>query len=217
MKIDFVSDVVCPWCTIGLNGLLQALERLGPDVPVELHIQPFELNPQMVAEGESLQEHIARKYGATPEQFAKNGEAIRARAASVGVDMALEKRDRIWNTFDAHRLLHYAGTVSPSAQLALKRALLRAYFSRGENPSDPQVLRAAGAEAGLEAAGVADVVDHPERFAEDVREREAFYTSNGIHAVPSVIVDDRHLIQGGQPAEAYEQALRRLAGGARLG
>jgi predicted DsbA family dithiol-disulfide isomerase len=211
MKIDFVSDVVCPWCAIGLNGLLQALERIGPDLAVDLHIQPFELNPHMPAEGEPIDEHLARKYGLTPAQGEKNREAIRARGASVGVDFAMGARSRIYNTFDAHRLLHHAGTVSPAAQLALKQALLRAYFTRGEDPSDPQVLRAAATEAGLDPVAAADVIDHPERHADEVRQAESFYTSQGIHAVPSVIVDDRHLIQGGQPPEAYEQALRRLA------
>jgi predicted DsbA family dithiol-disulfide isomerase len=211
MKIDFVSDVVCPWCAIGLGGLLQALERIGPDVPVELHVRAFELNPQMPAEGESIDEHLQRKYGLTPEQGAKNREAIRARGATVGVNFGMDARSRIFNTFDAHRLLHWAGTLGAAPQLALKRALLDAYFGEGRNPSDPAVLRACAAAAGLDAAQAEAVITDPARYADEVREEEAFYTSNGIHAVPSVIVDGRHLIQGGQPPEVYEQALRQLA------
>jgi predicted DsbA family dithiol-disulfide isomerase len=211
MKIDFVSDVVCPWCAIGLGGLLQALDKLGPDIPVELHVRPFELNPQMPVEGESIDEHLARKYGLSPEQGAKNREAIRARGATVGVTFGMDARSRIYNTFDAHRLLHWAGTLGAAPQLALKQALLQAYFGEGRNPSDPDVLRACAASAGLDAAQADAVIADADRYASEVREEEAFYTLNGIHAVPSVIVDDRHLIQGGQPPEVYEQMLRQLA------
>lgn len=211
MKIDLVSDVVCPWCAIGLAGLLQALERLGPEVPVQLHVRAFELNPAMPPEGEPIDEHLHRKYGLTPEQGAKNREAIRARGASVGVEFSMDARSRIFNTFDAHRLLHWAGTVDAARQVALKQALMAAYFGRGEDPSDPRVLREAAAVAGLDAAGAEAVIADPGAFAQAVRDEEAFYTSHGIHAVPSVIVDDRHLIQGGQPPEAYERVLRQLA------
>ncbi len=217
MKIDFVSDVVCPWCAIGLAGLRIALDNLGPDVPVTLHVQPFELNPQMPREGEPIDEHLHRKYGLTPEQGAANREAIRARAATVGVDFGMGARTRIYNTFDAHRLLHWAGTLGDEAQLALKQALLEAYFGAGQDPSDPQVLRAAAARAALPADEAAAVIDDPQRFAADVRQAEAYYQSRGIQAVPSVIIDDQHLIQGGQPPEAYERILRQLAGAASAG
>jgi len=213
MKIDFVSDVVCPWCAIGLSGLLQALERLGPDVPVELRFRAFELNPQLPREGEPIDVHLHRKYGLTPDQGAKNRENIRARGAAVGFEFSMDARSRIFNTFDAHRLLHWAGTIDPARQLALKQALLKAYFGAGRDPSDPGVLRECAAVAGLDAAAAEAVISDPQAFAEDVREEERFYTSNGIQAVPSVIVDDRHLIQGGQPPEAYERALRQIAAG----
>jgi predicted DsbA family dithiol-disulfide isomerase len=211
MKIDFVSDVVCPWCAVGLNGLLQALARM-PDVPVALHVQPFELNPSMPAGGEPIDEHLHRKYGLTPEQGAANREAIRQRGEAVGFTFSMGARSRIVPTFDAHRLLHAAGEVSPDVQLAVKRSLLAAYFTEGRDVSDPEVLREAATAAGMDAALVDDVLDEPTRFAAEVREQEAYYTSRGIQAVPSVIVDDTHLIQGGQPAEAYERILRQLAG-----
>ena len=206
MKIDFVSDVSCPWCAIGLNALEQALARLGDEVPVELHFQPFELNPQMPPGGEDAALHLARKYGLTPEQVERNGEAIRQRGETVGFTFG--KRRRIHNTFDAHRLLHWAGLEG--RQRELKHALLRAYFTDGEDPSDAALLVRTAREVGLDAERARAILASGE-YAVEVREREDYYRERGINAVPSVIVDDRHLIQGGQPVEAYEQALRRLA------
>jgi predicted DsbA family dithiol-disulfide isomerase len=210
MKIDFVSDVSCPWCAVGLNALEQALAEVAPDIRAELHFQPFELNPQMPAEGEDIVEHIGRKYGATPEQTARNQEAIRQRGEEVGFRFNMDGRRRIYNTFDAHRLLHWA--EEEGRQRELKHALFDAYFTRGENPSDHAVLIAAAERAGLAADRAREVLDSGE-FADAVRERERFYLDAGIHSVPAVIINDRHLIQGGQPAQVFAQALRQIAEG----
>ncbi len=212
-KIDFVSDVACPWCAVGLGNLEQALGRLQADgITAELHFQPFELNPQMPPEGQDITEHITQKYGSTPEQQAANWQALRERAAAAGFDFRAEGRGRIWNTFDAHRLLHWAGLQGAAPQRALKKALLRAYFSEGRSPADHEVLVQAVAAAGLDAAQ-AQTILAGDTFASEVRAREAFYTRHGISAVPSVIVNERHLIQGGQPPEVFEQVLRELAAG----
>lgn len=208
MKIDFVSDVSCPWCAIGLKSLETALERIGPELPVELHFQPFELNPQMGPEGQDIAEHLGQKYGLNPEQLARNSEAIRERGASVGFTFTMGARRRIYNTFDAHRLLHWAGLEG--RQLALKHALFKAYFTDGQDPSDHEVLVRVAGEVGLDAARARAVLTSGE-YADEVREDERFYQQQGISAVPAVIIDDRHLIQGGQPAEVFEQALRQIA------
>ncbi len=210
LKIDFVSDVSCPWCAIGLASLERALERLAGDVHAELHFQPFELNPQMVRGGQDITEHLTQKYRTTPQQQAQSREAIRQRGAAVGFEFRKEGRSRIYNTFDAHRLLHWAAQQSAQRQLALKKALLKAYFTDGRSPEDQDVLVQAAGEAGLDTAAARDVLASG-RFADEVREREQFYLQHGIHAVPSVIVNDRHLIQGGQPPEVFEEALRRIA------
>jgi predicted DsbA family dithiol-disulfide isomerase len=210
LKIDFVSDVACPWCAVGLASLEQALRELGGDVQAQLHFQPFELNPQMGREGQDVGEHLAQKYGSTPEQQKANWEALRQRAAAVGVEFRRDGRSRVWNTFDAHRLLHWAGEQSAPAQLALKKALLHAYFGEGRSPADAQVLLQAVAEAGLDVERARAILEG-DTYAAEVRRQEAFYTSHGIHAVPSVIVNDRHLIQGGQPPEVFAQALRQIA------
>src|SRR5690349_18155041 len=108
MRIDFVSDVSCPWCIIGLKALESALARLDGTVTADLHFHPFELNPQMGPEGQNIVEHIGQKYGSTPEQSAKNRAMIKERAADLGFDMRMHEGSRIYNTFDAHRLLHWA-------------------------------------------------------------------------------------------------------------
>ncbi|WP_243050579.1 DsbA family oxidoreductase [Dyella sp. RRB7] len=208
IKIDFVSDVVCPWCAIGLKSLEQALQNLGSDVEVNLHFQPFELNPQMAPEGEDVAEHLARKYGSTPEQMTQNQEAIRQRGADVGFTFDMDKRKRIVNTFDAHRLLHWAALEG--RQTELKQALLAAYFTQGRDVSSHDVLVDVAAKVGLDPLTARLVLDEG-RYAQDVRAQEQFYQSQGIRAVPSVIVNDRYLIQGGQPAEVFEQTLRRIA------
>lgn len=205
MKIDFVSDVSCPWCAIGLKALELALQRLSGVVQAEVRFQPFELNPQMPPGGQEIIEHLTRKYGITPEQCAQNSDLIRERGRALGFDFGEGKRQRIYNTFDAHRLLHWAGIEG--RQRELKHALLRAYFTEGENPSDHAVLVRVASRVGLDGSRAQAILSSDE-YAAQVREREAFYTSRGISAVPSVIVDDRHLIQGGQPVETFEKMLR---------
>jgi predicted DsbA family dithiol-disulfide isomerase len=210
MKIDFVSDVSCPWCAIGLNALEQALASLGDTVQAELHFQPFELNPQMAPEGQEIVEHLTHKYGIDAARVAANTAAIRERGRSVGFDFGLGKRSRVYNTFDAHRLLHWAGLQGAEQQRALKHALFKAYFTDGENPGAPDVLLHAAAAAGLEVDRAREVLASG-AYASEVREAERFYQSQGIHSVPAVIIDDRHLISGGQPAAVFEQALRQIA------
>jgi predicted DsbA family dithiol-disulfide isomerase len=212
MKIDFVSDVSCPWCAIGLKSLEQALQRL-PELPVQLHFQPFELNPGMAPEGEDITEHLSRKYGLPAAQLEKNRDAIRQRGAAVGFDFVQGARSRIYNTFDAHRLLHWAGLQGEQFQRDLKLALFGAYFTDGQDPSDRALLVERAASVGLDA-DEARAVLASDRYAQEVREAEAWYQSHGIRSVPAIIIDDKHLISGGQPPEVFEQALRQIAAGA---
>jgi predicted DsbA family dithiol-disulfide isomerase len=207
LKIDFVSDVACPWCAVGLNALERALEQLGDAVPCELRFHPFELNPQMGPEGEDAGEHLSRKYGLTPEQLQRNRQTLREKGAAVGFTFG--ERPRVWNTFDAHRLLHWAGLQSAEAQRALKHALLRAYHGRAENPSDRAVLLKCAAEAGLDASQAAEVLAS-QRYADEVRAEEQHWQSAGIHSVPSIVLNGRYLLQGAQPPEVFERALREL-------
>ncbi len=206
LKIDFVSDVACPWCAVGLNALERALEKVGPELGVELHSQPFELNPTMPAEGADTVDYLSNKYGITPEQIARNQAAIRERGAAVGFQFGA--RPRVWNTFDAHRLLHWAG--QHGRQRELKHALLKAYHGEARNPGAHDVLLELAGAVGLDVDAAREVLTSG-RFSDEVRAAEAFWQQAGIHSVPSIIVNDRHLIQGGQPPEVFEQALRQIA------
>ncbi|CAM3351615.1 DsbA family oxidoreductase [Polaromonas hydrogenivorans] len=217
LKIDFVSDVSCPWCAIGLKSLDQALERVAGSIQAELHFQPFELNPKMAPEGQEITEHITEKYGITPEQADANRENIRQRGEKVGfafsrADQPGGGRSRIYNTFDAHRLLHWAGLEGADKQRALKEGLFKAYFTDGQSPASHDVLVRVAGEAGLEPLRAGEILAS-HAYAKEVRERESFYLTQGIHSVPAVIINDRHLISGGQPVEVFEQALRQIAAG----
>ena len=208
MRIDFISDVACPWCAIGLASLEQALAALGPEAAqIELHFQPFELNPDMPPEGADAAAYLKAKYGMGDAQLAANRENIRARGAALG--FAFGDRAHVWNTFDAHRLLHWAGLQGPEAQLAMKRTLLKAYHGEGRNPAAREVLLEAATAAGLDAGEAAAVIDDHDAFAEAVREAESEWQTAGIRSVPSVVLDRRFLVQGGQPPEVFEDALRR--------
>lgn len=208
LKIDFVSDVSCPWCAVGLKSLEQALQRVGDDVSVALHFQPFELNPGMPVEGQDIVEHLTEKYGITPEQVERNGELLRERGESVGFEFRMDRRNRVYNTFDAHRLLHWAALEG--RQRELKHALLRAYFTDGENPSSQAVLVRLAREAGLDGQRAEEILSS-DAYAQETRAQERFYLDQGIHSVPAVIINERYLISGGQPAEVFEQALRQAA------
>ena len=208
MKIDFVSDIACPWCAVGLNALEIALKRIGDDIPVTLHMQPFELNPDMATEGVDASEYLASKYGLSATQLAANRANIRARGEAVGFTFG--ERSRVWNTFDAHRLLHWAGLQDIAKQRALKHALLRSYHGEGHNPSSKDVLLALALEVGLDGKAARNILES-DAYTREVRDAEQFWIKNGVNAVPAVIINDQHLISGGQPPEVFEQALRQIA------
>ena len=210
LKIDFVSDISCPWCAVGLSALESALNQVQGEVEASVHVQPFELNPQMTPGGQDIGEHLTQKYGSTPEQQAQIRDTIRQRGADVGFSFNPSGRGRIYNTFDAHRLLHWAGSTDISKQLALKKALLTACHTHSLAMESHEVLLAAVTEAGLDRDRAQSVLDS-DAFAAEVRAAEERYHSLGIHSVPAVIINDRHLISGGQPAAVFAQALRQIA------
>jgi predicted DsbA family dithiol-disulfide isomerase len=210
IKIDFVSDISCPWCAIGLAALEQALVEVQDEVRADIHVQPFELNPTMPAGGQDITEHLTQKYGSTPDQQAQIRATIAQRGADLGFVFSPDGRGRVYNTFDAHRLLHWAGLESGAQQLALKKALLVACHGQRQAMESHEVLLAAVAQAGLDVTR-AQALLTSDAFAHEVREAQAFYTGQGIHSVPAVIINDRHLISGGQPVAVFAQALRQIA------
>lgn len=208
ISIDFISDVVCPWCALGATALEQAIENVAGDISVELTYKPFELNPDMPAEGEKAVEHLMRKYGRTAEDVAAGKAMQIARGEAIGFKFDLEKRSHFYNTFDAHRLLLWA--LQEGRQVALKKIVLRAYFAEGQNPSDRKTLVRLAAEAGLNAEAAQEVLASG-AFAEEVRELETFYRQRGINSVPALVLNGRHLVSGSQSIEYYEQMLRQMA------
>ncbi len=208
VSIDFVSDVVCPWCALGATALEQAIENVAGEVSVELTYKPFELNPGMPAVGEKAVEHLMRKYGRTAEDVVAGKAMQIARGEAIGFTFDLEKRTHFYNTFDAHRLLLWA--LQEGRQIELKKILLRAYFTDGQNPSNRETLVRLASEAGLDAVAAQEVLASG-AFAKEVRDLEEFYRQHGINSVPAMILNDRHLVSGSQSVEYYEQMLRQMA------
>jgi predicted DsbA family dithiol-disulfide isomerase len=205
LQIDFVSDIACPWCAVGLSSLQLALARVGDAVDAHVVLHPFELNPDMGPEGEAIADYIGRKYGRTPAQIAESQAMIRERGASVGFTFG--DRKRVYNTFDAHRLLHWAGMEGE--QLPLKMALLRAYHGEGKDTANHEILVEAAESVGLDAAEARRVLTSGE-YAAEVRAQEQEYQGMGIHSVPATIFNGRYLVSGGQPVEAFENAIRQV-------
>lgn len=216
LKINFVSDVACPWCAIGLSSLDQAIANVKGSINVDLHFEPFQLNPDMPPEGQDITEHITQKYNITAQQAQKNYDNIRARGAELGFEFNKDGRGRTWNTFDCHRLLHWAGELDAAAgatsqiQYAMKKAMLKAYFTDGNNPAAHDVLLGIVVQLGLDTVRAQEILDGTD-YTANVRARQRFYHSQGINAVPAVIINDRHLISGGQPVTVFENALKQIA------
>lgn len=208
LKIDFVSDVSCPWCVVGLRALDQALAALGDEVRAQIHFQPFELNPDMPGEGQDIVEHIAEKYGSSPEQIAANQQNIRARGAELGFTFAGGER-RIYNTFDAHRLLHWAGLEG--RQQALKEALFAAYFTDLKDPSDHRTLAAIAQRVGLDRMRAEEILNSSD-FAVEVRAAEQLWVSRGVTSVPTIVFNDQYAVSGGQPVDVFIGAIRQIIG-----
>ncbi len=210
LRIDFVSDVACPWCAVGLASLEKALDEVKGEIDVDLHFQPFELNPSIAKEGLASAPYLKAKYGLSDEQLRSNAARIAERGAAAG--FVFGPRPHIWGTLDAHRLLLWADLPGQpaGAQLRLKRALLEAYHRDGRNPSDPDVLLELAQGAGLDAARARALLQTDE-LTDEVRALEGEWQQRGISGVPAAIVNEQFMISGGQPSEMYVRALRQIA------
>lgn len=205
IRVDIVSDVVCPWCLIGYKQLEGALQELG--ISADLHWQPFELNPDMAAEGENLRDHIKRKYGISDTESDANRNRLIEIGDGLGVKFEYTEDSRMVNTFKAHQLLHWAALNQREHQL--KITLFMCYFSRGRDISDEDVLANACVEAGLPFEDAQQVLE-TEMFADAVRERQRFSIASGITGVPAMIFNQSELHVGAQGTENYKKILQQL-------
>ncbi|HVH35263.1 MAG TPA: DsbA family oxidoreductase [Tahibacter sp.] len=206
MQIDFISDITCPWCAIGLAHLERAIARLDGEIRITLRQQPFELNPDIGPGGEDILQYAARTYDAAPPEVVARQALIRSRAAEAG--LRFPARTRVYNTHDAHRLLLWAERAG--RELPLKRTLLEAYHAHGANLAARDVLLQAVQDAGLDTIAARDVLDS-EAYAATLRQRVQHWRARGVNAVPTILIDDRTVLRGGQSAAALEVALRQLA------
>lgn len=200
IKIDIVSDVSCPWCIIGYKGLQAALNDMELNGSVDISWKAYELNPDMPKQGQDKREHLAQKYGINNQQIMQNRENIKERGASVGFDFKYKEDSRVYNTFDSHRLLHWAEQFG--LQTTLKLRLFDLYFTENGNPSNKEELLIAAQDVGLDIELAKELLDS-DQYAHEVMQEQAAYRKAGIQSVPSFIIDDTHLISGGQPKEAF--------------
>lgn len=205
LQIDIISDVMCPWCIVGYRQLEQALAQTGTGAFIRWH--PFELNPQMPAEGQNLTEHIAEKYGATPEQSAQNRETLVQIGQGLGIDFHFSPDSRIVNSFAAHQLLHWAQAFD--LQHPLKLALFDAHFTQGRDVSDATVLIDVAESVGLDRDGAQAVLETGSH-ADKVRELEGVWTQQGISGLPAMVFEGKYLVTGAQGAENYTQILQKV-------
>lgn len=205
LRIDIISDVVCPWCIVGYRQLQQAIKDTGTEVEIRWH--PFELNPNMPAEGQNLTEHVAEKYGASAEESAANRDKLKALGQGLGFEFNFTPDMRMHNTFNAHQLLFWATEEDRGDDL--KQALFTAHFTDGRDLSDDSVLADVAGEIGMDRdTALAALAD--QRFASDVRDIEKFWIKNGITGVPAVVFDRQHLVVGAQGSENYSNILKQL-------
>jgi predicted DsbA family dithiol-disulfide isomerase len=210
IKIDFVSDVACPWCAVGLGNLNQAIAKLSDKVDFEVHFRPFELNPNMPMGGQDAIEHLTEKYGLTVEQVKANQANIRAKALEAGFAFHPEGRKRVYNTFDTHRLLHWAAKeYDLQKQAVLKKEFLNTYFCLAVNLDDQQNLLDAVSRSGLNKDRAQEILKGNE-FTKEVREEQTTYTNAGISSVPSIILNDQYLLQGAQAPESFVNAFEQI-------
>jgi predicted DsbA family dithiol-disulfide isomerase len=204
LKIDIVSDVVCPWCTIGYKRLEKAIEELGIGDQLEIEWQPFELNPNMPAEGQNLQEHIIEKYGSSPEQYRQMQEQMTAAGDSVDFVFDYYEEQRMANTFDAHILLEYAKDTGK--QTELKMALTKAFFSDRKDVSKREVLKQALLDVGLNADIALAKLDSKEA-QQEVRDKEEYWKNLGVNSVPTIVFNRKSAVTGAQPVDVFKQVL----------
>lgn len=206
LRIDIVSDVVCPWCVIGYYQLERALAATG--LGAEIHWHPFELNPSMPPEGQNMRAHIMQKYGSTAAESHASREKITALGAQLGFDFAWSDETRMWNTFLAHQLIEWA--VADGAQHDVKLALFRAHFTQGRNVSDIDVLAEVARSCGLDAEAARAALESGDK-AREVRSIQQYWHSKGIEGVPAMIFDNRYLLTGAQGERTYAGMLMRLS------
>jgi len=218
LEIDIVSDVVCPWCALGYAHLVQALDALEQDeIQADIHWRAFELNPHMGADGQEINEHLMEKYGSTAEQLSENKQRLVDLGKAAAVDFNFDERSRIYNTFDCHKLLHWAAELQHEAgeeqglQTSLKQALFSAYFKDGRDISDRNILLNVVENLGLDVEQ-AKVVLESEEMKAAVRQEQKQFQSMGISAVPAFIINKQYLISGGQPVDVFKQALTEILG-----
>jgi len=207
LKIDIVSDVVCPWCIVGYQQLSKALEKTN--IEAKIHWHPFELNPAMPADGQNLLEHIIEKYGITESESDENRQRLTELGKSLGFTFDFNENSRMVNTFKAHQLLHAAGKTSSEREHDLKMALFQAYFTDQKDVNDDNVLLAAALSVGFDTDEALNILQN-EPDAKTVRVQEKHWIDSGITGVPAMVFCDKYLVTGAQGIDNYVSVINQV-------
>ncbi|WP_349664113.1 DsbA family oxidoreductase [Cellulophaga lytica] len=207
IKIDVVSDVVCPWCAIGYKRLEQAITEMGIQDKIELEWQPFQLNPNMPTNGQDLEEHITEKYGSSPEQQQESQERMTDFGAELGFKFDYFKGMRMANTFDAHVLLEYAKENGKQTQLKMR--LMNAFFGERKDVSNRDILKQELETVGLNTSEAFALLDSQDKRTK-VKSDEDYWKSLGVNSVPTVVFNRKSALTGAQPVAVYKQVLTEL-------
>lgn len=203
VKLDILSDPICPWCYIGKANLDRAIAQSG-DVPFDIEWHPFQLNPEMPREGADRMTYFAARFG-DAQTIAAMQDRVAKVAASAGLTMNFDIMHRVPNTLDAHRLIHWA--LLEGHQSAVVDALFRANFVEGRDIGDREVLADIADSAGLDAALVTRLLA-TDADLDDIRARDAHSRKMGVNAVPTFIVAQSHAVPGAQSTEMWERVIR---------
>lgn len=207
IKIDIVSDVVCPWCIIGYKRLEKAIIELGIQDKIEIEWQPFELNPNMPKEGQNLREHISEKYGSNEQQQKESQKTMTEAGAALDFTFNYSEDTRMVNTFEAHILLDYAQEFGKQTELKLQ--LIKSFFTDQKDVSDRAVLKEALLEVGLNADEALALLDKP-AVIQDVKNKQQYWKEMGVNSVPTVVFNRKSAVTGAQPVETFKEILTQL-------
>ena len=205
LQIDIISDVMCPWCIIGYRQLEEALDATGTEHEIRWH--PFELNPQLPPEGQSITENFQQKYDSPPEKTRETMEMYAEIGAQLGFEFNLDDDSKMHNSFNLHQMLHWADQQGRKSDLEM--ALFAAHFTDGRDMSDIAVLAEVAEEIGLDRSEALAVLED-QRFASAVRDQQKFWIEQGISGVPAVVFDKQHLVTGAQGVDNFTRIVNQL-------
>ena len=207
IKLDIISDVVCPWCIVGYKRLQKAISELGIEDKLEIEWQPFELNPSMPIEGQNMGEHLSQKYGSSVQDNNQNKERLKTLGAEEGFTFNFFDDMKMVNTRDSHVLIEYAKEQNKQTELNIR--LIEAFYTEKKDISNREVLKQELLTVGLNSIEALERLDKS-KYKEEVEAKEQLWQNMGVSGVPTIVFNRKSALTGAQPTEVYKQVLTEL-------